>query len=90
MHLAHKRLAHTVKIFRIHTHTSICPKISITALYYIEYASDKSHQQLTINKLIFVLSIVPVIGLRLVLAPPNRFDVVHIYNTPLLYHLTLG
>jgi len=51
--------------------TSICPKISIASLYYVEYAFDKCHQQLTINQLIFALSIVSVIGLRLMLAPPN-------------------
>jgi len=66
MHLAHKQL-HSLEF----THTSVCPKISIAALYYIEYAFDKCHQQLTISQLIFALSIVLVPGLRLMLTPPN-------------------
>jgi len=62
------------------THTSICLKIRIAALYYIEYAFDKCQQQFTINQLIFALLVVPVIGqLRLMLAPPNLFDVGHYY-----------
>jgi len=49
-----------------YTHTYICLKISIAALnYYIEYAFDECHQQLTISQLIFALSVVPLIGLRL-------------------------
>jgi len=37
-------LAHTQLYFSEYTHTSICPKISIAALYYIKYAFDKCHQ----------------------------------------------
>jgi hypothetical protein len=62
---------HTQLHLSEHTHTAICPKISIAALYYIEYAFDKFHQQLTINQLILAFSIVPVTCLRLMLAPPN-------------------
>ena len=71
MHLAHKRLAHTQLHLSEYTHTSSCTKISIAALYYIEYTFDKCHQQLTINQLIFALSIMPVVGLHLMLTPPN-------------------
>ena len=52
-----------------HAHTSICSKIRIAAPYYIKYTFEKWHQQLTINQLIFSLLIVPLIGLRLMIAP---------------------
>jgi len=59
---------------RIDTHTSICPKIRIAALYYI----DKCHQQLTISQLIFALSTLPLIGIRLMLTPPNWWSSIHL------------
>ena len=62
---------HTHSYISQNTHTSNCLKISIAAPYYIEYAFYKCHQQLAINQLIFTLSIMPVVGLRLMLTPPN-------------------
>jgi len=47
-------------------YTFVCLKISIASLYYIEHAFDKCHQQLTINQLIFDLSIMPVFDLRII------------------------
>ena len=71
--LAHKRLLHIHTELHLSEYrlTLICPKIRIAALYSIEYAFDKCHQQLTVNQLIFALSIMPLIGLRLMLAQPN-------------------
>ena len=78
---------------RIYTHFYLSEHLYCNTVLYIEYAFDKCREQLTINQLIFAILIAPVAsasGIRLMLAPPNSFDVAHYYNTQLSYHLSLG